>query len=180
MEKIKNILGLRVHNECIMDRFDMILVKFAKGVAGKIIGEEDVCPEKEMGHLERKVEISGNEEEKVYGEALRRLAELRPEYKKYLPKRGKKKKAPEDLSKLLEKRIRLAVWVGTGNEIPFGNLNVIFLKNLLKGKGYSYRRKRGEMGWYRDSLYVGKDLYRALEHLEKFEAVDRSRLTVSF
>jgi len=135
MEKIKSILGLRVHNDCIMDRFDMILVKFTKRVAGKIIGEEDVCPEKEMGHLERKVEISGNEEEKVYAEALRRLAELRPEYKKYLPKRGKKKKAPKDLSELLKKRIRLAVWVGTGNEIPFGNLNVILLKNLLKEKG---------------------------------------------
>ena len=74
--------------------------------------------------------------------------------------------------------MRLAVWSGVGYKIPDRDLKEVLVKNLLKERGYIYRRN--ELKWYRDGLFIGKDLFRALEHLEKLEAVDRSRLTVSF
>lgn len=177
MEKIKNVLSLRVHNEYIMDRFTLILVRSLERIVGKLDSVEGVCAEEEIGPLEGRVRILANEEDKAYGEALRLLAKLNPGYKKYLPKG---KKAPEFISDLLKKKMRLAVWVGTGNEIPFRELNVILLKKLLKEKGYIYRRKKGEMGWYRGGRFVGENLFDALENLESLEAVDRNRLTVSF
>lgn len=76
--------------------------------------------------------------------------------------------------------MRLAFWVGMGNEIPFQELNAVLVKNLLREKEYTYRRRKGEMGWYHGGLFVGENLFDALEHLERITAVDRSRLTVGF
>ncbi|OGI25774.1 MAG: hypothetical protein A3J76_00940 [Candidatus Moranbacteria bacterium RBG_13_45_13] len=177
MERIKNILGLRVHNGHIADKFIMIFIRSLKLIVGKLDSIEGLCVEEEIGPLEKRVDILENEEDKAYGKALLLLAELRPGYKKYLPK---KKKAPRFISDLLKRRIRLAFWVGMGNEIPFRELNAVLVKKLLEEKRYAYRRKKDEMGWYRGGLFVGKNLFDALEHLEKLEAVDRSRLTVSF
>ena len=161
-----------------MDRFTWSLVMACERIANKFVGKpESTCAEKEMGPLEARVKIVEGEEDKAYKKALRLLAKLRPAYKKYLPKRGKGNKIP-DFSDTLKKKMRLAVWVGTGNEIPFGNLREVLVKNLLKERGYTYRRS--DLKWYRGGLCVGKDLFDALEHLEKLEAVDRSRLTVSF
>jgi hypothetical protein len=179
MERIRNILGLGVRNGHIADKFTIALIKSLERMMGKLSSVEGLCVEEETGPLESRVEILGNEEDKAYGKALLLLAKLRPGYKKYLPKRGKKKKAPR-LSDLLKRRMRLAFWVEMENEIPFRELNEVLLKNLLKEKGYAYKRKKGEMGWYRGGLFIGKNLFDALEHLGKLEVVDRSRLTVSF
>lgn len=181
MEKIKNILGLEIYNGCIMDMFD---VDFAKALAWterrikKMLGsDEGVSVAEEASLLERKIP---GDKEGVYREALLLLAKLRPSYEKYLPKVPKryKKRKPRNISDLLRKRMRLAIWVGTGNKIPFRELREVLLKNLLKKKGYAFRRN--ELKWYRGDLCVGTDLFGALEHLESLEAVDRSRLTVSF
>jgi hypothetical protein len=176
MEEIKNILGLDVFEGRITDKFERAFIKCIRRVANKISNiDEDIRVEGEMSALEERVTIVDGEEDKAYEKALRLLAKIRPEYKKYLPKG---RKSSWFISDLLKKKMRLAVWVGTGNEIPFGELNVTKLKNLLRQKGYAYRRN--ELRWYRDDLCVGKDLFGALEHLEKIETVDRSRLTVSF
>jgi hypothetical protein len=174
MEKIKNILGLWVRNGRIMDRFDWAFMASLGLVDKKLNSPEGICVEEEVGSLERRKKKLDGEEDKTYEKVLRQLAKLCPAYKKYLPK----KKGSAILSDLLKRRMRLAIWVGTGNEIPFRDLNVVLLKNLLKEKGYAYRRN--ELRWYRGNQCVGKDLFVALEHLEKLEAVDRTRLTVSF
>jgi hypothetical protein len=184
MEKIKDLLGLVVHNRLTEDKFGMDFIEFVKWlerrINKKLGSEEGVSVAEEMGPLECRERKSADEKEKVYKTALRLLAEIRPEYKKHLPKapkRSRKKKVPK-LPKLLKRRIRLAVWVGTGNKIPDRELNVIKVLNLLKARGYTYRR--GELKWYRGNLLAGKDLFDALEHLEKLEAVDRKLLTISF
>jgi len=180
MEKIKNILGLGVYNKHIVDRFTMAFIKALNRMANKLmssaenLGEE----EKEMSPLKkRKEEVLDKGEDQAYGEVLRLLARLRPEYKKYLPKR---RKGSWPIPDLLKRKIRLAAWVGTGNEIPFGELREVLVKKLLKEKGYTYRRKKKEMGWYLGDQFVGKNLIEALEHLESFKAVDRNRLAISF
>ena len=178
MERIKNILGLRVFEERITDKFERAFIKCIRRVAKKMLDiDEDIRVEGEMSALEERVTIVDGEEDRAYREALRLLAKLRPGYKKYLPKR---KRALGLESSLLKKKIRLAVWVGTGNEIPFRELKEVLVKKLLKAKGYAYRRKKGEMRWYRGGQSAGKNLFEALEHLESIEAVDRSRLTISF
>lgn len=178
MEKIGNILGLKVHNGRIMDKFTMILIRILERIAGKLLNStEGFCAEEEDGPLESRARILENEEDKVYEKALPLLANLCPRYEKHLPK---KKKDSGIISDLLKRRMRLALWVGTGNKIPFRELNAVLVKNLLKEKRYAYRRKKGEMGWYRGGLFVGENLFDALEHLEKIATVDRSRLTVSF
>jgi hypothetical protein len=173
MEKIKNLLGLWVRNGRIMDKFDWAFMASLGLVDKKLNSPGGICVEEEVGSLERRKGKLDKEEDKAYGKALRLLAKLRPEYKKYLPnaRRG-------IISDLLKRKIRLTAWVGTGNEIPFRDLNIVLLKNLLKEKGYTYRR--GELRWYRGDRCVGKDLFAALKHLESLEAVDRSRLTISF
>jgi hypothetical protein len=177
MERIKNILGLAAHDGKIKDRFTMAFIKALNRMANKLmssvenLGEE----EKEIVPLGKRMDYLGWNQDKAYKEALRLLIKLRPEYKKYLQKG---KKFPKFASDLLKKRMRLAIWVGTGNEIPFKELREVLLKNLLKEKEYVYRRS--ELRWYRGDLCVGKDLFGALEHLENFEVVDRSRLTISF
>jgi hypothetical protein len=178
MEEIMSILGLWVFEKRITDKFERAFIKCIRRVAEKMLDiDEDICVEGEMSALEKETNNLGGGEDKAYEKALRRLAKLRPAYKKYLPKRGKGKKIP-DLSDLLKKKIRLAVWAGVGHKIPDRNLREVLLKNLLKNRGYTYRRN--ELRWYRGGLCVGKDLFGALEHLEKIESVDRSRLTISF
>jgi hypothetical protein len=175
MEEIKNILGLRIHNGVIMDRFTWSLAMACERIANKFVGKpESTRAEKEMGPLEARAKIVDDEEDKAYGRALRQLAKLRPAYKKYLLGA----KASGFISNLLKKRMCLAIWVGTGNKIPFGDLNKSLLRNLLKERGYTYRRN--ELKWYRGGLPIGKDLFGALEHLEKLETIDRTRLTISF
>jgi hypothetical protein len=183
MKKIENILGLEIYNRCIMDKFD---ADFAKALAWtgmrirKMLDSgESVSVEEEASLLERK--IPGDKEE-VYRKALRRLAKLRPEYKKYIPKASKRfrrKRLVQPLSDLLKKRIRLACWVEMGNGIPFGALREVLVKDLLLKKGYFYQRDK--LRWYDCSgRLVGKNLFEALAHLEKHEPVDRSRLTIKF
>ncbi len=183
MEKIKGMLGLWVHNQKVMDRFDWAFMAALGLVKKKLNSPEGICVEEELDSLECRKKKLDSREGKTYREALILLAKIRPEYKKYLPKAskaGRKRKVPRDLSDLLKRRIRLAVWTGTGNKIPDRELNVAKVANLLKEKGYGYRRKSGEMGWRRGSQFVGEDLFRALEHLEKNKAVDRKSLTISF
>ncbi|MFA6285148.1 MAG: hypothetical protein WC643_01300 [Parcubacteria group bacterium] len=178
MEKIKNILGLVANDGNIKDRFTMAFIKAINRMAYKLmnsienLGEE----EKEIVPLGKRMDYLGWNEEKAYKEALRILAKLRPEYKKYLPQ---KKKDPWFISDLLKRKIRLSAWVGIGHEIPFRELNEAALKTLLKKKGYFYRRDK--LRWYdRSGRLVGKDLFEALVDLEKHELVDRSRLTIKF
>lgn len=178
MERIKNILGLGVRNGHIADKFTIAFIKSLERVANKLVNSaEDFCAEEEVGPLNRRKRIVDDEEDKAYEKALLLLAKLCPRYEKYL---SKGKKAPGIISDLLKRKMRLAVWVGTGNKISFRELNEVLLKNFLKEKGYAYRRKKGEMGWYRGGQLIGKNLFKTLEHLEGLEVVDRSRLTVSF
>ncbi|MFA5871577.1 MAG: hypothetical protein WC858_02535 [Parcubacteria group bacterium] len=180
MEKIKSLLSLMVHDGKIKDRFTIAFIKALHKAVYKLmnsaegLGEE----EKEISPLERRKKIVDDEEDATYEKSLRLLAKLRPGYEKYLPERGKKRKSLE-LSNLLKRRMRLAVWVGTGNEIPFRELNKATLKTLLKKKGYFYQRDK--LRWHdRSGRLVGKDLFEALVDLEKNEPVDRSRLTIEF
>jgi hypothetical protein len=178
MEKIKNILGLGVFEERITDKFERAFIKCIRRVANKISNiDEDIRVEGEMSALEERVTIVDSEEDKAYEKALRQLAKIRPGYGKYLPKRGKGNKIP-DLSNLLKKKIRLAVWDGVGYKIPDRDLREVLVKNLLKDRGYAYRRN--ELRWYLGDLCVGKDLFDALKHLESIEAVDRRMLIISF
>lgn len=97
MERIRNILDLRVRNGHIADKFTMILVRSLEQMINKLDSTEGLCAEEEAGPLENRIEILENEEDKAYGEALLLLAELNPGYKKFLPKvskRSKKRKPP--------------------------------------------------------------------------------------
>jgi len=175
MERIMAILGLRVHNECVQDRFSMAFIKALNRMAHKLmnsfenLGEE----EKEIVPLGKRKKYLDWNKDKAYEKALRLLAKVWPEYKKFLP-RAKF----FGLSDLLKKKIRLAVWVGTGNVIPFQNLREVLVKELLKQKGYIF--KRDELRWYHGNRPVGENLFEALTDLEKLEAVDRTKLTISF
>jgi hypothetical protein len=174
MEKIMSILGLWVFEKRITDKFERAFIKCIRRVGKKMLDiNEDICVEGEMSALGEETNNLEGEEDKTYEKALCLLAKIRPEYKKYLPKaKG------GFISDLLKKRMRLAVWDGMGYKIPDRNLREVLLKNLLKNRGYTFRRNK--LRWYRDGLCVGKDLFGALEHLEKAEAVDRNRLTISF
>ncbi len=153
MERIKNILGLRVYNNHILDRFQVALIKSLERIAGKVFGPGGICVEKETDSVERRAGMLGNEKEKAYQKALRLLAELDPKYEKYPPKT---RRAPLYTPEPLKRKIRLAVCVGTGNKIPVKELDPVLVKNLLKEKGYSYQRKKGEMGWYCDGRFIAK------------------------
>lgn len=175
MENIKVILGLRVYDEWLMDRFTWGLRRACERIANNIVNNpEGTRAEEEIDPLNRRKRIVDDEEDKAYEKSLRLLAKLRLAYKKYLLGA----KSSGFISNLLKRRMCLAVWVGTGNKIPFRELNVVLVKNLLKEKGYTYRRN--ELRWYRGDLFVGKNLFEALEHSEKIEAVDRRLLTISF
>ena len=178
MEQIRSILGLEVFEGRITDKFERAFIKCIRRVGERILDiNKDIRVEGEMSALEKRETIVCGEEDKVYGKALRLLAKLRPEYKKNLLR---SRRDAGQVSDLLKKKMRLAIWVGGGNEIPVRELNEAMLKKFLKRKGYTYRRKSGEMGWYRRGTFVGENLFEALEHLEGLEAVDRSRLSISF
>lgn len=177
MKEIKDILGLVVFNECIQDRFSMAFIKALNRLAHKLMNSVENLgkEEKEIVPLEKRRDYLDWNEDKAYKEALRLLAKLWPEYKKFLSR-----VKDSGISDLLKKKIRLAVWAGAGNKIPSRALKEVLVKNLLKKKGYIYKRKSKEMGWYCDGQLVGENLFAALEHLENRESIDRSRLTIGF
>ncbi|MFZ2193285.1 MAG: hypothetical protein WAV31_03500 [Candidatus Moraniibacteriota bacterium] len=184
MKKLKNVLGLELHNDFIMDKFMRMLVSQLDMIISKC-NEDGLLIKKEAIHLEKRMEMAEKAEYAAYEEALYLLASLDSEYKKYLSNSSEKhKKGQEDCPPLvnfiesLKKKIRLAYWVGMGNEIPWRELNEVTVGKLLKQKGYVFRRKKGELGWwYQDELFVGKAWFVALKHLETFEKIDRRKLT---
>ncbi len=185
MGEIKNVLGLELGHIHIIDKFIRILAAQFDMAVSKLFTEEGLHIEKEASHIERRMTITQKTEYETYEEALNLIISFNPAYKKYLPKSlkgSRKNQKPQiDFTESLKKKIRLALWVKMGNEIPFGELKEDEVKKFLKQKGYVFRRKKGELGWwYQDELYIGKKWHKALEHLESIEKIDRKILTINF
>ncbi len=155
---MENILGLYLHKGYDEEIGDKFLAARIKQIYMTLDDFEINRTKFNSIHYERRDDIILREENKIYRELLRKLAEENDFFK------GLENKVRNKIPEKTKKLIRIYLWKRMGREIPFGEINEEKAKKMLGEKGYSFLRIKNGRGWYLDGKLIGKIWQDAFEY----------------